>query len=133
MGSGYHSQWGQTPLCSVRANCCLKGLESLASVCADKEFPAFRSRKDDSAVATAADRRGGHIRNISRSSTFEGAEAPQAIPTSVGCLDDLGGPSADVDRVSIRTTSNTEGANSPNGGRTETVQLTEAASTIVAL
>jgi len=111
----------------------LQSLEAVAPVCADEELPVLGGREDDLTVAAAANGGCGDVGYVSRARALEGAEAPLAIPASVGCLDDLGGTGTDVDGIPIGTARHADGADCANSVRAEAVQFAETAAAIVAL
>ena len=97
----------------------LESLEAVAPVCAHEELPVLGGRENGHAVAAAANGGCGDVGYVSRARAFEGAEAPLAIPASIGRLDDLGGTGADVDGIPIGTARYTDGTDGADGVRSE--------------
>ena len=97
----------------------LQSLEAVAPVCADEELAVLGGRENGLAVAAAANGGCGDIGNVSRARALEGTEAAEAVPASVGCLDDLGSTGADVDGIPIGTARHADGTDGADVIRAE--------------
>ena len=97
----------------------LESLEAVASVCAHEELPVLGCSENGHTVAAAANGGCGDVGYVSRSGALQGAEAPLAIPASIGRLDDLGGTGADVDGIPIGTARYADGTDGADGVRAE--------------